>query len=174
MDKRLSDMSGDLAQAPFAELFDPLSGPKNAVLYSKNNWEKLFLDPNQVDAHYKSILLSQNPLKQAPIWNKENSNLPISTTDSKRCPHFIQEQDSKPPVTRDVRNSKTQRQIQNRQNLIFSKSALKDRNLAGLIKNPIETGFSSRSKSPILSGFKTNKPVSNLKPKKKAEANRWK
>lgn len=46
LDKRLSEIPENLGLVPFSEIFESETSLKNGVLYTKPNWDKLFLDPN--------------------------------------------------------------------------------------------------------------------------------
>lgn len=171
LDKRVDALPEDLKMVPLRELLDPQCDLKRSLLCSKANWDKVFLDPSKVDSHFKSIMMSQNPLKLAPDRNRgelTGSELSIHSKsinawDGEKCsPH------------KQPRNSKNQRQIENRENLIFSKSATKTRKHE-LIKNPLEAGFNSRSKSPIAAGLSSHQGGSAIKSKQKSGVNgRWK
>ena len=111
-------------------------------------------------------MLRHNPVKLAPLAGKENAFQSKSGV-TFRDANF--EPQSKPALP--LRNKKSHRQKENRQNLIFSKSATKSR-FGTLERNPLEAGFGSRSKSPIAVNF--NSKFGGKSFKKKQEISRWK
>jgi len=57
-ERRVEEISEDLTQVPFSEIFDPQGSIKSSILFSSSNWKNLYLDPNQVYSDFKKIMLS--------------------------------------------------------------------------------------------------------------------
>lgn len=108
-------------------------------------------------------------MRLLPLNDKENNFLGVKPTLGLKNPNNLSEKDY--DDSKDI--PKSLRKAQNRDNLVFSKSASKCK-LGQMVKNPLEAGFTSRSKSPIAAPASNNKGVKNPKQANKDKNGRWK